>query len=620
MHDLGRARWRKRSRVRRQSWTRFARSLPDRLALVVDRATGVDATVGYGNVVEMVTDVREALTGELPRAVRLDEAAVGNPYKGLRAFDAVDAVDFFGRERLVERLIARLGVNGTRGRFIAVVGPSGSGKSSAVRGGLLPAIRRGALPLSGSWFAIEMTPGPHPFERLEEALLGVALDSPPSLLDLLAGDRGIERALDDVLPHDGSQLLLLIDQFEELFTQVDSATANRFIATHRQRRQRQPRSPRVVVATLRADFYDRPLQHRGLGELLREGTEIITPMTPEELERAITKPARRSGVMFESALVAALLRDVTDRPGALPLLQYTLTELFESRHGDRITYAAYQQLGGISSALVKRADGLLRSLGDDADDVARQVLLRLVTLGEDGEDTRRRVLQSELEDLDVDRRLLRSVLDNFGRHRLLSFDRDPVTRSPTVEISHETLLTEWTRLRDWIDGARDDVRAQRRLAEAHREWLVAGRDDAYLLRGGLLAQLEAWSDNTTLQLSGHERSFLGASLAERDREEQEIELRENRAAVAERGQRRRGRQLAAVASGGHPGDGPRRVRRGAMALVGGCQARRRRPFEGEPSRHRLEGRSSTRTPSSPCCLRCNRCGRPPTSVTPPRRR
>jgi DNA-binding SARP family transcriptional activator/ABC-type glycerol-3-phosphate transport system substrate-binding protein/tRNA A-37 threonylcarbamoyl transferase component Bud32 len=522
-------------------------SLPDQVARVIDRATGVAAAARYDSVDQLVTEMREALSGGTRRSltIPLDNAAIGNPYKGLRAFDAVDAVDFFGRERLVERLIARLGVNGTRGRFIAVVGPSGSGKSSAVRGGLLPAVRRGALPLSGSWFTIEMTPAPHPFEQLEEALLSVAVGSPSSLLDLLAGDRGIDRALDFVLPHDGSQVLLLIDQFEELFTQVDPATANHFIASivHA---VADAHSRLRVVATLRADFYDRPLQHRGLGELLREGTEIITPMTPHELERAITRPAQRHGVTFEPAVLAALLRDVTDRPGALPLLQYTLTELFESRRGDRITYAAYEHLGGISSALVKRADGLLSSLGEDANEVARQLFLRLVTLADDGEDTRRRVLRSELEDLDVDRRLLASVLDTFGRHRLLSFDRDAVTRSPTVEISHEALLTEWTRLRVWIDEARDDVRAQRRLAEALREWVAADRAEAYLLRGGLLEQLYGWSSTTSLQLSGPERAFLDASLAERDREAEEILVRENRAALAEHRQRRRGRQLAGV--------------------------------------------------------------------------
>ena len=322
-----------------------------------------------------------------------------------------------------------------------------------------------------------MTPATHPFEQLEEALLGVAVDPPPSLLEQLAGDQGLQRAVDRVLPHDGSQLLLLIDQFEELYTQVDPATANRFLAnlvsavTDEQSRIR-------VVATLRADFYDRPLQHRGLGELLRDGTEIVTPMTPHELERAITCPAEPHGITFEPALVAALVREVTDRPGALPLLQYTLTELFDHRRGDRVDFATYEELGGVSGTLVKRAEGLLASLGDEAHEVARQVFLRLVTFNEGGEDTRRRVLRSELEDLDVDRLVLRSVLDTFGRHRLLSFDRDPITRSPTVEISHEALLTEWTRLRDWIDGARHDVRVQRRLAEAMREWIAADRADA----------------------------------------------------------------------------------------------------------------------------------------------
>ena len=135
-----------------------------------------------------------------------------------------------------------------------------------------------------------------------------------------------------MLPNDGSQLLLVIDQFEELFTQVDADTANRFIDTLVSAVTDDQSRVRVVV-TLRADFYDRPLQHRGLGELLRDGTEVITPMTPHELERAITGPAEQHGVTFEPALVAELVGDVVDRPGALPLLQYTLTELFDQSAG-----------------------------------------------------------------------------------------------------------------------------------------------------------------------------------------------------------------------------------------------------------------------------------------------
>ena len=495
-----------------------------------------------------VTDLREALGSVAPTqraTTTAPDVEVDNPYKGLRAFDVNDAVDFYGRERLAERLITRLGQPGARGRFIAVVGPSGSGKSSVVKAGLLPAIRRGALPLSESWFTIEMTPAPHPFEALEDALLGVAVDPPASLLEQLAAEHGLQRALRHVLPNDGSQLLLLIDQFEELFTQVDATTANRFLDTLVGAVTAEQSRIRVIV-TLRADYYDRPLQHRGLGELLRDGTEAIPPMTPHELERAITGPVEHYGITFEPVLVAELVRDVVDRPGALPLLQYTLTELFDQRRGVRITDAAYRELGGVSGALVKRAEGLLAGLGDEAHDVTRQVFLRLVTLGEGTDDTRRRVLQSELEQLTIDRGMLRAVLDTFGRHRLLSFDRDPVTRSPTVEISHEALLTEWTRLHDWIVDARHDVLNQRRLAEAMGEWLTAERAETYLLRGGRLEQVHGWATTTSVPLSGPEQAFLDASVAERDREVEEDRERELRAIAAERREQQRVRQLVGV--------------------------------------------------------------------------
>ena len=305
-----------------------------------------------------------------------------------------------------------------------------------------------------------------------------------------------------------------------------------------------------VVVTLRADFYDRPLRHRGIGELLHDGTQIVTPMTPEELERAIVGPVEPLGVTFEPALVAELVRDVVDRAGALPLLQYTLTELFERRQAARITDATYRELGGVSGALVKRAEGLLAGLGEEAHDVTRQIFLRLVTLGEGADDTRRRALQSELEQLAVDRAMLRAVLDTFGRHRLLSFDRDPVTRSPTVEISHEALLTEWTRLREWIDGARHDVRSQRRLADAMREWIAADRKDDYLLRGGRLEQLHGWATSTSLPLSEPEQVFLDASVAERDRVSAEEREREQRTVEAEQRERQRARQVVGLGAVG----------------------------------------------------------------------
>ena len=244
--------------------------------------------------------------------------------------------DFFGRARQVERLLARLGETGTRGRFVAVVGPSGSGKSSVVSAGVLPALRRGALPGSAQWFVVSMTPGSHPFEELEAALRRIAVNPPASLLDqLTSGPAGIRRAVRRVLPDDQSPLLLVIDQFEELFTQTSEETAAAFLDALAAAVEDQRSHLRVLV-TLRADFYDRPLGHRRIGELLRIGTEVITPMSPEELEQAIDGPAARLGVRFEPRLVAEIVADVADRSGALPLLQYALTELFDRRRGQVI--------------------------------------------------------------------------------------------------------------------------------------------------------------------------------------------------------------------------------------------------------------------------------------------
>ena len=330
-------------------------------------------------------------------------------------------------------------------------------------------------------------------------------------------------------------------------------------------------------------------------------------------------PAQRRGVTFEPALLAALLHDVTDRPGALPLLQYTLTELFESRRGDRITHAAYQQLGGISSALVKRADGLLSSLGDDADEVARQVFLRLITLTEGGEDTRRRVLLSELEDLDVDRRLLRSVLDTFGRHRLLSFDRDPLTRSPTVEISHEALLTEWTRLHDWIDG----------------------RATTSVPSGGSRRLSASGSPRTAPTHTSSEAAYSSSCRAGPARRHCSCPVQNARSsipaspnAIVKRMRSCSARTelpLPSSANGVAVASSPVSVWWPYWSLCSACSERFSGVRRWTPSAtsttccwstvsSRHQRRNLPRTQSSPSCSQCSRCGRPSTSVTPPRRR
>ncbi len=516
-------------------------ALPATVRTVLDRATDRDPLRRYSSAAVFGQALTEAL-GVAPTAL-LDDAAIENPYKGLRAFAAGDAADFFGRERLVQRLVARLGEPGTRGRFIAVVGPSGSGKSSVVRAGLVPALAAGALPMSQDWFRVEMTPAPHPFEELEAALSRVAIEAPPSMLDIVLSPGGVRRAVERVLPDGRDQLLLVIDQFEELFTQVDDETASRFI-DELVELITAPRSRTRVVVTLRADFYDRPLRHRGLGELLRDGTEVITPMSIEELEAAITGPAAKAGVNVDSLVVAEMVGEIVDRPGALPLMQYALTELFDARVDRTITIGAYRAGGGVSRTLAKRADSLLSSLGPDAAETVRHVFLRLVSLDDDSTSvpTRRRTLVAEVEELDQRGRVQR-VLDTFGRHRLLSFDRDPVTRGPTVEISHEALLTEWAKLREWIEAARDDLRTHRHLAVEMNAWLASGRSGDFLLQGGRLDSIAAWSQTTTMGLRPPEHEFLDASLAARTEEQQVRQGEQRRTTDAERRARRRGRQL-----------------------------------------------------------------------------
>ncbi len=520
-------------------------ALPGAVARVVDKATDPDPAARYADIEAFAQDAIGELAGgeEVPEPVELGE--VENPYMGLRPFDQTDSALFFGRDRLVTRLVTRLGEQGQRSRMVAVVGPSGSGKSSVVKAGLLPALRQGALPGSDQWFTVDMTPAPHPFEELESALTRVAVDPPPTMLEqLAASESGLRRVVRQVLP-EGSQLLLVVDQFEELFTQVGEDTADRFIDTLVDTVRDAHSNVRIII-TLRADFYDRPLRHRGLGELLREGTEVITPMSPEELEQAIARPAAMVGVAFEPSLVAQLVADVVDRPGALPLLQFTLTDLFDNRSSATIPLTDYEAVGGVSGALVSRADGLLAGLSPNSQDAAHQVFLRLVTLGEGSEDTRRRVLEAELRQLSVESRDLDQILEVFGRHRLLSFDRDPITRGPTVEISHEALLTQWKRLRDWIDEARHDVGNQRRLAQAMNEWTAAGQATDYLLRGGQLDQLSGWAAVTSLPLSGPEASFLESSLAERERTQREQREQEERTTEAERSARQRLRLLSVV--------------------------------------------------------------------------
>jgi WD40 repeat protein/class 3 adenylate cyclase/DNA-binding SARP family transcriptional activator len=480
-----------------------------------------------------------------PDAARLTPvgADLPNPYKGLLPFEESDAVAFFGREALTRELVARL----ADARFLAVIGPSGSGKSSVVRAGLLPALRMGALPGSDRWTVVEMMPGAHPMIELESALLKISDDPPTSLLELLDSDElGMLRAIKRVTTADAPEVLLFIDQLEEVFTLVEDEDRRARFLAGLDLVVREPHVRIRFVTTLRADFYDRPLMYPGFADLMRSHIEPVVPLSPDELERAIAEPARRVGVELEPGLLAEMLAEASNEPGALPLLQYALTELFERREGNTLTLDAYRAIGGMAGAISGRADDLYAASDDAAKEAARQLFLRLLTLGEGTEDIRRRVTRAEIGSIDVDQGTMNGVLDRFGASRLLSFDRDARTYEPTVDVAHEALLRSWPRLRGWIQAARDDVRMSRRLGTAATGWVDAGRDPSFLLRGGQLAQFESWGAHTIVAPTAEERSYLDASLEDRDAAQVAEEARAAREVAMERRSVRRLRAVVAV--------------------------------------------------------------------------
>jgi WD40 repeat protein/DNA-binding SARP family transcriptional activator/energy-coupling factor transporter ATP-binding protein EcfA2 len=426
-----------------------------------------------GDVVELqATRERVALDGN-------DNALMVCPFKGLAAFDIADAPYFFGREKLVAELIARL----VGAQLLGIVGPSGSGKSSAVRAGLLPALASGVLPGSETWKQVLIRPGAHPLRELSDAMAAVG---------------------------DGARVIVAVDQFEETFTTCeDEGERAAFIAQLGDAaRQRDGRC--VVVTALRADFYGRCAAYPELAGQLAANHVLVRSMQRDELRRAIELPARRVGLHVDPELADALVADVKDEPGALPLLSTALLELWEHRDGRRLRYMVYEQTGGVRGAVARLAEDAFGQLDGEQQILARSVLMRLAGEGAAGGVERRRVALAELE---TDRS------EDVARVVALLTDRRLLTTSSgTIELAHEALLREWPRLRDWIDADRDGLRIHRNLNAAAHEWENLGRDDGALYRGVRLAETTEWNEAQQPRLNETERAFLTASDARRQLE------------------------------------------------------------------------------------------------------
>jgi DNA-binding SARP family transcriptional activator/class 3 adenylate cyclase/WD40 repeat protein len=399
-------------------------------------------------------------------------ALAGCPYKGLARFEAADADNFFGRERLVAELLARV----SETSVVAVVGPSGSGKSSLLRAGLLPALAAGVLAGGDPWRTVALCPGARPTEELAA------------------------RRRD--LPSSGAPRAVLIDQFEETFTLGASPDEQVQFIDRLLALSREP-ATRVVLA-VRADHLGRCAAHPELAAQLAGNDVLVGPMRDSELRRSVELPAQRAGLEIEPGLVEVIVGDVAGRAGALPLLSTALAETWERREGRRLTLAGYRAAGRVNGALARLAEDGYAAIPAPARPAARRILLRLCDVGEDAAlDVRRRLpLTDVVDENDHDGRV---ALDALADRRLLTVHGD------TVEVAHESLLREWPRLRAWLEEDIEGRRLHRRLGDAARAWDADSRDPSELYRGTQLHAAGDWAHGHADALNRLERDFLDAS-------------------------------------------------------------------------------------------------------------
>jgi WD40 repeat protein/DNA-binding SARP family transcriptional activator len=424
------------------------------------------------------------------------------PFKGLAPFDITDADYFFGRERLVADLYSRV-VDST---LAGIIGPSGSGKSSILRAGLLAALAAGALPGSESWRAAALRPGEHPLGELRRSLGGETVRD--AIVGLTSGQR----------------LVIAVDQLEELFTTcTDDAERTAFVASLTEAALDPDR--RVVVGvSLRADFYGRCAAYPAFAQLLSRNHILVGAMERDELSRAIELPAERAGLQVERPLAEALVADIVGEPGGLPLLSATLLELWRLRAGDVLRLDDYRRSGGVRGAVARLAEDVYRRLSEQDQALARSIMLRLAA-GDEAAVVRRRLPVAELARTDgADR-----VLAELVRARLLTVDEGE------VEVAHEALLREWPRFTEWLAESHEERRFRAHLTASAREWAARDRDAAELYRGARLASAVDWIAAHAPEVSKLEHEFIDASRGEGEREL--------------RGQRRLNRRLRALLAG-----------------------------------------------------------------------
>jgi WD40 repeat protein len=511
----------------------------ERLEPSLAMLVGLDAT-DESSWPEVVT----RLCAELKRPVPAVAPRPPSPYPGMRSFRTDEESAFFGRDGEVRALIEQhLRLH----PFVAVVGPSGTGKSSLVFAGLIPELRRSTLFGPGGWLVKSMRPGPQPYDMLVATLGGDASGPEIAAARLMAARP------------DGERLLLVVDQFEELYTGAvtDAEASNRFVDAL----LRVAAVPSCfVVITVRADYYGDVMQTPALWQQVRAHRLELTPMDADGLRAAIVRPAERAGVLIEPALVERLLADAGNEPGILPFLQETLVLLWQRLERRSLASTSYDAMvmqarrsasgfhafrSGLQVAMASRADQAMSTLpSDEARATARRILLRLVQFGEGRSDARRQQTVGELRVAGEDPELFASTLRHLIDARLLTTagGEGRAADERLVDLAHEALLTGWPALAEWIAQRREAEQMRRWLRDVAERWLR--RTDGGM-QGGLLDEVELmeaerWRDRygslvgrdaEIEQLIDQSRAY--AARLQREREEQQQREIEQQRMLAE---------------------------------------------------------------------------------------
>ena len=483
-----------------------------------------------------IETIARAIRGLPPGKDEVSKAKAGVcPYRGLQAFREEDAPFFFGREAATAKLVEQVEHNS----LIALVGASGSGKSSLVRAGLVPRLRAGTD--GHIWDIVTLTPGSRPLQALAAALIPI-LEPDLSEVDRLAEFGKLAQhlafnvvSLPDVVQRclekqrGTDRLLFFVDQWEELYTLCkDDDTRRGFIA---ELIDTCDHSAVKVVLTLRGDFFGRALSQRVLADRLQDTVVNLGPMTRDELRRTLEEPAAAVGLDFEAGLVDRILDEVGDQPGNLPLLEFVLAALWEKRRGRTLHFEAYEAMKGIKGAIATRADKIFQAeLSAEQQGAARRVLMQMVRPGEGAPDTRKRALLPAEDDPAL------VVVRRLADARLLVTGRDEVqTDTQTVEIAHEALIQSWGLLQQWVNEDREFLRTRERIEAAAALWEQEGQiEDRLLAPGRPLAEAEDLLKKRRADLSASLVRFIESSLAAEQRRQDSLraahlrELKRNR--------------------------------------------------------------------------------------------